>query len=90
MRCPHPWNLTPQEAISPQRELILQPIPAHFEVLGAADIGYVLASDRLTAVTITFRRSVPEPMEIAHCVFPIAFPYIPELLSFRGCPHWQI
>ncbi len=90
MRCSHPWNLSPREAVSLQRELsrqvILQPLPAHFEVLGAADISYVPAIDRLTAVMVTFRLPDLKLVETVHCVCPIEFPYIPGLLSFREVP----
>jgi deoxyribonuclease V len=86
----HRWDLSPKEAIALQRELAqqvqLQPLPEHFEVLGAADIGYVPRKNRLVAVMLTFRWPGLEPLETAHFVAPIPFPYIPGLLSFREVP----
>jgi deoxyribonuclease V len=86
----HRWDLSPKEAVAIQRELAqqvrLQPLPEHFEVLGASDIGYVPRKNRLVAVMLTFQWPGLEPLEIAHVVAPIPFPYIPGLLSFREVP----
>ncbi|MFZ2448676.1 MAG: endonuclease V [Syntrophobacteraceae bacterium] len=84
------WDLTPREAIALQKELagrvIIQPLPSRFKVIGAADIAYSKATDRLVAVMLTFGWPGLELLESAHIVSQAPFPYIPGLLSFREAP----
>jgi deoxyribonuclease V len=84
------WRLSPREAIARQRalarEVRLQPLPAAFDVLGAADIAYVAATGQLVAVVLTFSWPQLERLESAHVIEPTNFPYIPGLLSFREIP----
>ena len=86
----HEWDLQPKEAINLQRTLasrvILQPIPSRFKVIAAADIGYVASAELLVATVVTFTWPDLEPVEAVWGVSPIAFPYIPGLLSFREIP----
>lgn len=90
MTCLHAWDLSPKEAIELQRELAqhvqLKPLPEHFEVLGAADIGYVARTNQLVAAMLTFTWPDLQLIETSHVVSPILFPYIPGLLSFREVP----
>jgi deoxyribonuclease V len=90
MGCPHEWDLTPEEAVKVQRKLALsirlQPLPTSFEVLGAADIGYVPSLDKLVAAMLTFRWPEMEVLETTHVISEIRFPYIPGFLSFREVP----
>ena len=90
MPCPPKWDLSPKEAKVLQSKLagsvVLQPLPDRIEILGASDIGYVPALDKLAAVVITFRWPSLELIETAHVVQRISFPYIPGLLSFREIP----
>ncbi len=84
------WNFSPKEARAIQETLAprvrIQPLPKDFEMVGAADIGYVKSADLLVAVMITFRWPGLEIIETAHVVTRAAFPYIPGLLSFREIP----
>ncbi len=84
------WNLSPREAIALQKELagsiIIRPLPSRFKIIGAADIAYSKATDRLVAVMLTFTWPGLEPIEAAHLVSGVPFPYIPGLLSFREVP----
>ena len=64
----------------------LQPLPARFKVLGAADISYSKTTNRLIAVILTFRWPDLEPLESVHRVCQVRFPYVPGLLSFREVP----
>ncbi|MCU0573383.1 MAG: endonuclease V [Syntrophobacteraceae bacterium] len=88
--CEDIWKLTPAEARELQSELVgrvvIRPLPGSFEILGAADIGYVKASNLLAAAVVTFAWPELEPMEEAHAVAPARFPYVPGLLSFREIP----
>jgi len=86
----HRWDVTPREARVLQEQLAaevkLQPLPEHFEILGASDIAYVGAINQLTAVMLTFSWPTLELLETAEVVSPIKFPYVPGLLSFREIP----
>jgi len=86
----HSWNVSPRDAVKLQTELagqvLLQPLPDRFDVLGAADIGYVAAREMLAAALLTFSWPSLEPLETATVIAPIRFPYIPGLLSFREVP----
>lgn len=88
--CEDIWKLTPAEARELQNELFgrvfIRPLPGDFGILGAADIGYVKASNQLAAVVVTFAWPELEPMEEARAVAPARFPYVPGLLSFREVP----
>jgi len=87
---PHRWDLTPKEAIAKQKELAsrvrMQPLPEHFEVLGAADLAYAKQLQELLAVIVTFTWPTLQLLECVHVVEPVRFPYIPGLLSFREIP----
>ena len=88
--CRHEWDLNPKEAIALQQSLAgevdLRPLPEDFEVLGAADIGYVPSADSLAAAILTFRWPDLSILEKTHVTAPVRFPYIPGLLSFREVP----
>jgi deoxyribonuclease V len=86
----HPWELEPAEARALQQKLAeqvrLQPLPAEFQVLGAADIAYIASTEQLVAVMVTFQWPELNLIESSHVVTPVTFPYIPGLLSFREAP----
>jgi deoxyribonuclease V len=87
---PLKWDLDPKEAAALQRKLaekiVLRPLPEDFQILGAADIAYLKATDQQVAVIVTFRWPQLELLETVHVVAPVPFPYIPGLLSFREVP----
>ena len=86
----HRWDLGPAEARALQQELAgrvrLEPLRISFKVLGAADISYVLSTNQLVAVIVTFQWPDLTLIESSHVVAPVTFPYIPGLLSFREVP----
>jgi deoxyribonuclease V len=86
----HPWDLSPPEARTLQENLSkqvrIQHLPLDFELLGSADLSYILPSGLLIAVMMTFRWPELELLESTHVVEPIRFPYVPGLLSFREIP----
>jgi len=86
----HRWDLSPQQAITKQLELVLKirltPMTMDFQTLGAADIGYASSTNQLAAVVATFRWPELHLLEIAQVTASIRFPYIPGLLSFREVP----
>lgn len=84
---PHPWNLSPEEAIALQRQLAAQ-VDAHtpidFDNLGliaGVDVSVKGETSRAAIVVMTF----PDlrQVEAATAEMPTPFPYIPGLLSFR-------
>jgi len=87
---PPPTALSPKEAVELQRELaarvVLQPLPRRINVLGAADLAYLRATDELIAVVLTFSWPELEPLETIAVRQPARFPYVPGLLSFRELP----
>jgi deoxyribonuclease V len=92
LRLLHPWGVAYQEAVSIQntlkRELILHdeikigPI----DVIAGADISYSRGSDLFFAAVVLLSYPDMQPIEEAHAVERVSFPYIPGLLSFREGP----
>jgi deoxyribonuclease V len=86
----HRWDLPPKEArvlqLALAERIELQPLPETIEILGAADVAYVSATNQLVAAIVTFQWPDLILIETSHVVAPIEFPYIPGLLSFREVP----
>lgn len=83
-------RLSPREARELQEKLagsvLLQPLPASFSVLAAADLSYLKESQELIAVIVTFSWPDLAPLEMVHIKAYVRFPYVPGLLSFREIP----
>ncbi len=87
---PHPWRVTPKEAIRIQeglrRRLILQPPRKEFRTVAAADVSYSLADDQFYAAFLLFSYPDLTLRETASARGRVSFPYIPGLLTFREAP----
>lgn len=88
IRCAHRWDLTPRDAVALQRELAplvrVAPIGNVVRTIGGIDVsirGKVAAG----AVVVM---SYPDcrVIEYHRLEMPVAFPYVPGLLSFREIP----
>jgi len=84
----HSWDLTPREAIALQGELAqrinLGDEHGPFGMVGGIDVGIKGSLARAAVVVLTL-----PSLEIVEQVFserPVAFPYVPGLLSFREAP----
>jgi deoxyribonuclease V len=84
---PHPWNLTPAEAIALQRALAPQvdthtPIDlVRLKTIAGVDVSVKNGISRAAIVILTFPDF--DPVETVFAEIPTPFPYIPGLLSFR-------
>lgn len=90
IRKPHPWNVTPTQAVQYQRALAGQVI-THGEVsavhrVAGTDVGFEdnNAMTRAAVAVLDYRDLRLEGYAVAR--LPTAFPYIPGLLSFREIP----
>ncbi len=95
LRSLHPWDLTPSEAIVLQTRLASRVVcegdPGDVRYVAAADVAFL---DRPYRRQPTLARagvallSYPElePIEQHVVEAPVAFPYVPGLLSFREIP----
>ncbi|MFH1085354.1 MAG: deoxyribonuclease V [Chloroflexota bacterium] len=84
----HPWDLTPAEAIAVQRELAgritLADGPEMVASVGGVDVGIRQDVARAAVAVVRY----PELNLVTHRIveLPVAFPYVPGLLSFREAP----
>ncbi|MBS3757138.1 MAG: deoxyribonuclease V [Desulfobacterales bacterium] len=87
---PHPWDVTPAQAIAIQRKLRHQVVLAdHFaevNYVAGVDAGFE-ASGKMTRAAVAVLK-FPELTLEAYAIerMPTSFPYVPGLLSFREAP----
>lgn len=90
----HPWNVTTQEARAIQRQLADRisfadaVALAKINIVAGADNAYV-KTDRGTtgyAAAVVFDFPALDVVETEFAALPVAFPYVPGLLSFRETP----
>ena len=90
LKYPHPWDLTPKEAVAVQKQLANK-----VNRKSGIDIGNIATvagvdthydQDMATAAVVVMRLSDLTTMDHAIAVKKISFPYLPGLLSFREGP----
>ena len=88
----HSWKLSPRDAASLQRELASrvvrqgEPREADTRFVAGCDVAFDKANDRAFAAVVVLAYPSLEIVERVVAVSPIAFPYVPGLLSFRETP----
>lgn len=84
----HPWDVSPTEAVAVQRALAehvrIEPLPAEVETVCGVDVS--VRGGRVRTALVVMRLSELEVVEHAVWEGPVAFPYVPGLLSFREMP----
>ena len=84
----HPWDVTPKGAVAIQRELAPlvreEPLLEGIETVAGLDVS--VRGDQVRAAIVVLR--LPEIKVVDQAIWegPVAFPYIPGLLSFREIP----
>ncbi|MEM6784635.1 MAG: endonuclease V [Bacteroidota bacterium] len=84
----HPWDLAPRDAVAVQRHLV---DTVRVEPLGDAPATVVgldvsVRGDRVRAAGVVTETADWTPLATAIWEGPVAFPYVPGLLSFREIP----
>jgi len=85
---PHPWDLSPREGISLQRELArhIDLTDRHGPLKTVAGIDVGIKDGLARAAVVVLRLPQLELIEQACAERPATFPYVPGLLSFREAP----
>jgi deoxyribonuclease V len=84
----HDWDLTPREAIELQTQLAkkvetVDCLPAEIKTVAGIDLGYDKQANACRAVAVVLDYDSLSLIEAVEAIFPIRFPYVPGLLSFR-------
>lgn len=86
----HSWNVSPQEAIRIQSRIQKEIIPygkiKTVQLVAGADVAYDQKSQTTYAGVVVLRKTDLAIVETSVATWPISFPYIPGLLSFREAP----
>jgi deoxyribonuclease V len=84
----HPWDVTPREAVAIQRDLAghvrFEPLPPDLETAAGVDVS--VRGDRVRTAVVVLRLEDLEVVDQVTWEGPVAFPYVPGLLSFREMP----
>ena len=88
----HDWNLTPRDAMRLQRELAARvvargdPPESAVRFVAGCDVAFEKTRDRAVGAVVVLGYPEMEVVERVVIESPIAFPYVPGLLSFRETP----
>ncbi|MEJ2201942.1 MAG: deoxyribonuclease V [Desulfuromonadaceae bacterium] len=87
----HRWKVDYRQAVELQRELAGQLrlenlLPASVTTVGGVDVSYEKHGNLFFAAVVVLDGSSMQPVDQAHAVARVDFPYIPGLLSFRELP----
>lgn len=86
----HPWDLGPAEARQLQdrlrRRVRLEPLPRRLRLVAGADCAFTPDRAGAVAVVALFELPALRLVDGAEGRAPVAFPYVPGLLSFREAP----
>lgn len=84
----HPWDVPPSRASEIQRELAQYvreaPLPVPPRTIAGLDVS--VKDDRVQAAIVVLKLPTLEVVDEATWRGPVAFPYVPGLLSFREIP----
>ncbi len=84
----HRWDVSPTEALAIQRHLAPlvreEPLPKEIDAVAGLDVS--VRGDRVRAAVVVIRMKDCEVIDQAIWEGPVAFPYVPGLLSFREIP----
>ncbi|MEL7361855.1 MAG: endonuclease V [Bacteroidota bacterium] len=88
LRHAHPWDLAPREAIEVQRKLApeVRVEPLHAQPSTVVGLDVSVRGDRVRAAGVVTETEGWTPLATAIWEGPVAFPYVPGLLSFREIP----
>ena len=85
----HDWDVPPAEAVEIQRRLapLVREAPIDFEALRTvAGLDVSVREDRVRAAVVVYDVHAKAVVDQAIWEGPVAFPYVPGLLSFREVP----
>jgi deoxyribonuclease V len=89
-RAPHRWSVTPARAIAIQRQLaslvLKQPLPGPARFVAGVDAAFTPDDQHCVAAAVLWDLRERAVVEQYSAIRPLAFPYVPGLLSFREAP----
>lgn len=89
-RSPHSWSVTPKRAVEIQREMadriVRQGNVRHPRLLAGVDLAFLKDEGQSIAGVVVWDVNQQKVVEQHAMRFPLRFPYVPGLLSFREAP----
>jgi deoxyribonuclease V len=86
--CPHPWDVSPEEAMAIQQELRGRVSTERgfdeIQTVAGVDVGFQGDVARAAVVVLSYPGLEPLAQSVAEV--PVQFPYVPGLLAFREAP----
>lgn len=86
----HPWDVSPKEAVSIQRQLRpllrIEDDTAEVHRVAGVDVGFEQRGSITRAAVVVLEYPSLQPLESVLVREPTRFPYVPGLLSFRELP----